>query len=283
MLLFTLFALFIGTSLPGYSEDDPNLPIQALRGALTCPSGIDAECTPMQPTEGDFVVYDYRQTYTFVRLVPFAECRALEEVGISKSKFSRLRLTWKEWQARDFPGALYRFRIHWPLSIRQHWCAPQITRLSDAGKRAHLPPLLQALWTLPFVPLDASGVSPSKLHVHPLRNWRPPLLVGEKPIQESQLRAYQATWPKDRSYLSNKPILLYFVAPQSPSASMQAPLYWPIFLQIGTGFEREVLRAVELGTADFPSLTPDHDFDTPELPAAQTGPGEVPKKRSATS
>lgn len=277
MLLLRLLALILAIFSPGYAAGSEDLfPANGLKSTLLCPNPEKTVPLAYRPNIGDFVVYSYRQTYTFVRLVRFDGGQALEELGISKSKFSRQRLTWKEWQARDFPGALYHFRISWPLSEAQfHWSSPQIVKLSPSGKKAHLPPLLQALWTLPFSSLDTPiDGREKKLRVDPPSTPTTLTIDGQR-MRLGAICAFSAKWPKDRSYLSEKSILLHFATPSAQTSAARLPIYWPVYLQIGKGFEREVLRAVEFGVGD-PKSNQSAAFDAREVPSASERSAEVP-------
>lgn len=217
------------------------LPSETLRTWLTTTSrhhhSGDLAGTPQV---GDFVVYSYRQTLTLIRLALFNDRPCLEEACIQKSTFQKLRLTWPEWQDRHFPKALYHFRVQWPAS-RLESATPRSERISARGKRALMPQLLAALWTLPFQSNRQLDQSP------PLFDS---LIVDGRRVEDISLARFCGTWPDDRSALSGRPILLSFatLTRSGDTPHSRIPLYWPVSLQVGSGLSQERLSAVDFGT-----------------------------------
>lgn len=162
---------------------------------------------------GDFIVTEQGKSIAIIRVHSLMEdILTLEEISVPSHLAKDINLKWQNWIDARAPGhtswvmyeidvknkllrECYSFTRSSFIQIQDHFITSLFQQnfykeTSDMRKKIGPPPM------------------DGELDLRPL--WNPPLMVDGKQIPKASFDAYQTTWPKDTSELSQKIIELYF-------------------------------------------------------------------------
>ncbi len=164
---------------------------------------------------GEFVVTKIGKTLTLVRVASNqGGYLLLEEISFAEKMLPELEGKWDLWLKNKAPQHLSWNLIEIDLNnsaISEMYSITQNKHLKISLQESPIASLLdQPLSKIPNQNRRKIGPQPSDGEIDTRKIWTPPYIFEGKKVQDCSIEAHRATWPKDMSALSDRPITLYF-------------------------------------------------------------------------
>lgn len=199
-----------------------------------------------QAKPGDFLVISSNKTLTLMHIYAKENQRlTIEEIALPESK-QPTKISWKEWVAQNAPG-----NTSWVMYEIDLMTGQMLRYYSHTKQNWYEIPdkdnFLSKLLTLKMTKMSdysRKRVGPKPFAGPDMRPfWQPRLVIEGKPIEGVLFDAWQTSWPRDGSELSNKTIEIYL-----PKDNQNYPSYFPYWLQINGVAGKAKIRIIDSGS-----------------------------------
>lgn len=162
---------------------------------------------------GDWLVYEQGQLlFLFIVKTKSAETITLEEVAISKSRFSSLHFPWHTWYEKKAP-----FHTSWKEYLLSLQTGKLLSIFSIShGRYEDISHQENFLPTLLHIPFDIQSTN--------AHEWMPPVYFEGKKRSDISLQKWEGVWPTDNTIFSKKKLLIYL--PDSKTCLLHYFPYW---------------------------------------------------------
>jgi len=206
---------------------------------------VDAEA-------GDYIVIHQKNNYTLFHIFDTKpNTIVIEEITVPETIIKQYRkknpsFSWKKWILQ--PDALRSCWALYELSLQtgrisNYYSFNQQSWMDISRVENFLPTLLN----LNFAPVPSErrkkvGAPPLAGERDERRLWQPPLVVDGRTIRRAAFDAWEAKWPKDKSPLSSRTVLIYLL-----STPANTPAYFPFWIEIPDAPGEDKIRIIDSG------------------------------------